>query len=112
MDPTLAPQPNRIRARRWPWLVATATLVVFGLANVLYPADEANRLFTAMFGAIILAFVLVGAMLCVRVPSNVIGPMLLGSGAMLGVTVAVGTLAIVGANRDDLPPPSSRPPCS
>ena len=59
-----------------------------------------------MFGAIIFAFVLVGALLCVRVPSNVIGPMLLGSGAMLAVTVAVGTLAIRGcATRGDLPVP-------
>ena len=80
-------------------------MLLFGLANVLYPADEANRLFTAMFGAIIFAFVLVGALLSVRVPSNVIGPMLLGSGAMLAVTVAVGTFAIVSATREDLPAP-------
>ena len=105
MDPTSPPRLNRTRRRRWPWLVAIATLVVFGLANVLYPAAEANRLFTAMFGAIIFAFVLVGALLSVRVPSNVIGPMLLGSGATLAVTVAVGTLAIVGAYREDLSAP-------
>ena len=80
-------------------------MLLFGFANVLYPAAEANRLFTAMFGAIILAFVLVGALLSVRVPSNVIGPMLLGSGATLAVTVAVGTLAIVSAGREDLPAP-------
>jgi hypothetical protein len=105
MDPTSPPRPNRFPARRWPWVVATATLVVFGLANVIYPAAEANRLFTAMFGAIIFAFVLVGALLSVRVPNNVIGPMLLGSGAMLAVTVALGTLAIVSATRED--PPAS-----
>ena len=105
MDPTSPPRLNRTRRRRWPWLVAIATLVVFGLANVLYPAAEANRLFTAMFGAIVFAFVLVGALLSVRVPSNVIGPMLLGSGATLAVTVAVGTLAIVGAYREDLSAP-------
>ena len=99
------PQTNRTRARRWPWLVAAAAMLMFALANVVYPADEANRLFTAMFGAIILAFVLVGALLCVRVPSNVIGPLLLGSGAMLAVTIAVGTIAIVGATRGDLPVP-------
>ena len=78
-------------------------MLMFGLANVFYPAAEANRLFTAMFGAIIFAFVLVGALLSVRVPGNVIGPMLLGSGTMLAVTVAVGTFAIVSATRDDLP---------
>ena len=94
-----------MRARRWPWLVAAAAMLMFGLANVSYPAAEANRLFTAMFGAITLVFVLVGALLCVRVPNNVIGPMLLGSGAMLAVTVAVGTFAIVSATRDDLPVP-------
>jgi hypothetical protein len=105
MDRTSPPRPLPDRARHWPWVVAAATLVVFGLANVLYPAAEANLLFTAMFGAIIFAFVLVGALLSVRVPSNVIGPMLLGSGAMLAATVAVGTLAIVSATRDDLPAP-------
>ena len=112
MDPTSPPRPLTNGARRWPWLVAAVALIaLFGLANVLYPAAEANRLFTAMFGAIIFAFVLVGALLSVRVPSNVIGPMLLGSGAMLAVTVAVGTLAIVAAQpAKTSPPPSSRPP--
>jgi hypothetical protein len=86
-------------------MVATAALVVFGLANVIYPADEADRLFTAMFGAIMFAFVLVGALLSVRVPRNVIGPMLLGSGTTLAVTVAVGTLAVVAATSGDLPTP-------
>ena len=103
MSPTSSPRTDRARAPRWPWVVAAVSLVVFGLANVIYPAAEANRVFTVMFGAIIFAFVLVGALLSVRVPNNVIGPMLLGSGATLAVTVAVGTLAIVSSTGDDIP---------
>ena len=105
MDRTLPPRPSPNRARRWPWLVAAAAILVFATANVIYPAADAEVLFTAMFGAIVLAFVLVGALLCVRVPSNVIGPMLLASGTTLAVAIAVGTLGVVAANRGDVPVP-------
>ena len=105
MDRTSPPRASRNAARRWPWLVAAAAILMFAVANVFYPAADANFLFTAMFGAIVLAFVLVGALLCVRVPSNVIGPMLLGSGTTLAMTIAVGTFAVVAATRGDLPVP-------
>src|ERR671912_1305536 len=48
-------------ARRWPWVVAVATLAVFLAANQLYPREDAELSFIAMFSSIIVAFVLVGA---------------------------------------------------
>ena len=103
MDRTPPPRPLRNAAQRWPWLVAAAAILTFAVANVFYPAADTDYLVTAMFGTIVLAFVLVGALLCVRVPSNVIGPLLLGSGTTLAVTIAVGMVATVAATRGDLP---------
>ena len=101
--PVSAPAVTGARPRRWPWVVAAATLVVFAVGNLLYPSEDAEILFTVMFSAIIGAFVLVGALLAVRVPSNPIGPMLLASGAVLATTIAVGTLALVGAAQGTVP---------
>jgi MFS family permease len=88
---------RRERVRRWPWLVAAGALGVFFVANVLYPSGDADIVWTGMFSAIIVAFVLVGALLAARVPSNPIGPVILGAGAMLAATIAIGTLGIVAA---------------
>src|SRR6186997_2444780 len=90
-----APSPRR----RWPWVVAAATLAVFVGANLAYPDAEADLVWTGMFTAIIVAFVLVGALLAVRVPANPIGPIILGSGALLATTVAIGTAGII-ADQD------------
>ena len=103
MDRTSPPRPLPDRARRWPWVVAAATLVVFGLANLLYSDIEVDLVWTAMFSSIIVAFVLVGALLAVRAPGNPIGTIILGSGALLATTVAVGTVASVAAERGDIP---------
>jgi hypothetical protein len=89
--------------RRWPWAIAIATLAVYLIANLLYPREDAELTFVAMFGAIIAAFVLVGALLAVRVPGNPIGPVILGSGALLASTVALGTLGVLGAAEDGVP---------
>ena len=97
--------PPAIRPRRWPWLVAAATLVVFVLANVLFPDADAELVWTSMFAGIILAFILVGALLSVRVPTNPVGPIILGSGALLATTVALGTVATVAPDRGDVPLP-------
>ena len=78
-----SPATRSTRTRRWPWLVAGATLVVFVLANALYPSADADLLWTGMFSLIIFAFVFVGALLASRVPDNPIGPVILGSGALL-----------------------------
>jgi hypothetical protein len=91
------------RPRRWPWVVAGATLALYLVANLLYPREDAELTFVAMFGSIIAAFVLVGALLAVRVPGNPIGPIILGSGALLASTVAIGTLGILGAARGGVP---------
>src|SRR6187549_448371 len=90
--------------RPWPWLVALASLLVFAIGNLLYPSGDADLGFTVVFSAIIGAFVFVGALLATRVPGNPIGYVMLGSGALLASTVAVGTVAILGAARGDVPP--------
>jgi len=92
-----------MRRRRWPWVVAVASLGIFAAANLGYPSADADLLWTAMFSSIIAAFVLVGALLSARVPGNLVGPVLLGSGAALAVTVAIGTFGIVAGTAGDVP---------
>ena len=92
-----------MRRRRWPWVVAAASLGIFAAANLSYPSAEADLLWTGMFSSIIVAFVLVGALLSARVPGNFVGPVLLWSGAVLATTVAIGTLGIVAAQAGDVP---------
>ena len=89
--------------RRWPWVVAAACLVVFVASNVIYPDADSDPVWTTMFGGIIAAFVIVGALLCVRVPDNPIGLVMLGSGVSLTTAVAVGMLAVVASDRGDVP---------
>jgi len=95
--------PSRTRDRRWPWLVAAGTLTVFCAATVLYGDVGVDLLWTIVFSSIIGAFVLVGALLTSRLPGNRIGPMILGSGALLAVTVAIGTLAELALARGGVP---------
>jgi hypothetical protein len=101
---TVAGGGSRAAGRPWPWLVAVASLLVFAIGNLLYPSDDADLGFTVVFSAIIGAFVFVGALLATRVPDNPIGYVMLGSGALLASTVAVGTVAILGAARGDVSP--------
>ena len=87
-----------MRRRRWPWVVAAASIVIFVVSNLAYPDGRVRLVWTTMFASIIAAFVVVGALLCVRVPGNPIGlVVLLGSGAVLATTVALGTFSVVAA---------------
>jgi hypothetical protein len=92
-----------MRRRRWPWVVAAACLVIFVASNVVYPEADSDPVWTTMFAGIIAAFVLVGALLCVRVPNNPIGLVILGSGVSLTATVAVGMLAVIATDRGNVP---------
>ena len=56
-----------------------------------------------MFTAILVAFVVVGAILTTRVPGNAVGPVLLFSGALLATTIAIGTFSVVGAATGSMP---------
>ena len=94
---------SRSRARVWPWLVAAGTLAVFGAATMLYGDVGVDLLWTIVFSSIIGAFVLVGALLTSRLLGNRIGPMILGSGALLAITVAIGTLAELALARGGVP---------
>ena len=95
--------PAARRLRRWPWIVAGATIALFAVANVVYPADEADLVFTVVFSAITLAFVLVGALLTSRVPGNLVGPLILGAGVTLAAVVAIGTFAVIATEIDGFP---------
>ena len=88
---------RRRASARWPWVIAAVSLALFGIANLLYLAADADLLWTAMFTAITSAFVIVGALLTTRVPGNAVGPVLLLSGTLLATTIAVGTLSVIGA---------------
>ena len=92
-----------MRSRRWPWVVAAITVAVFILGNVLYASTDVDVLWTGVFSLIVLAFVFVGALLTARVPGNLVGPVILASGACLATTIAVGTLGVLAAQRRDVP---------
>ena len=92
-----------MRRRRWPWVVALASIVIFVVSNLAYPEGESDLVWTAMFAGIIAAFVVVGALLCVRVPSNPIGLVMLGSGVTLAATVTLGMFSVLAADRGDVP---------
>ena len=102
--PTIEPGRPRRASRPWPWILALASLAVFAIANLLYPSADADLGFTIIFGAIIGAFVFVGALLATRVPANPIGRVILGSGALLATTVAIGTLSVLGTARGGVSP--------
>ena len=55
-----------------------------------------------MFSLIILAFVFVGALLTSRVPENLVGPVILASGACLASTIAIGSIGVLAAQRSDV----------
>ena len=92
-----------MRRRRWPWIVAAASIVIFVASNLAYPEGASDQVWTTMFAGIIAAFVVVGALLCVRVPSNPIGLVILGSGVTLAATVTLGMFSVVAADRGDIP---------
>src|SRR4051794_5821470 len=91
------------RQRRWPWVVAIAGLALSVVANVAVPNPLNDLSFTVLFFAIVVSFVTVGALLSVRVPANPIGPLILGSGAMLATTVALGAWSAADAGHGDVP---------
>ena len=81
-------------ARRGPWVIAAAAIVVFVLASVLDPNLDASA--NALFFGIATSLLLVGALLRTRVPGNRVGAMLLIAGVMLTTGVALGTYSIAG----------------
>ncbi len=85
-------------ARRGPWVVAVAAIVVFLLTSVLDPNLDAAA--NALFFGIATSLVLVGALLRTRVPGNRVGALLLIAGVMLTGGVVTGTYAIAGAQAD------------
>ena len=89
-------------ARRGPWVIAVAAIVVFVLTSVLDPNLDAAA--NALFFGIATSLVLVGALLRTRVPGNWVGAMLLIAGVMLTSGVVLGTYSIAGAEADPVWP--------
>jgi hypothetical protein len=85
-------------ARRGPWVIAVAAIVVFVLTSVLDPNLDAAA--NALFFGIATSLVLVGALLRTRVPGNRVGALLLIAGVMLTSGVVLGTYSIAGAQAD------------
>jgi len=75
-----------------------ATIVISGATNAVIPTDDFNPL-ELIDVAILFAFVLVGALLCARVPGNVVGPLLLASGVTLATTITLSSLAVFALDR-------------
>jgi MFS family permease len=89
--------------RRWPWIVAAVTLAAFLFACLFYPDIRRGPLFISIFGPIVAAFVVVGALMTSRVRTNVIGPMLLAAGIALAVTIAAGSFAFATRTNPGVP---------
>jgi len=85
-------------ARRGPWVIAVAAIVVFVLTSVLDPNLDAAA--NALFFGIATSLVLVGALLRTKVPGNRVGALLLIAGVMLTSGVVLGTYSIAGAQAD------------
>jgi hypothetical protein len=92
--------------RRWPWLVALAAGVFYGLALLPWPGtgtwtgpstDLENLFFAIVVGVAIIALAGVGALLIERVPSNVIGYLLLVAGGLMGLGSVIGRYALDGS---------------
>jgi len=85
-------------ARRGPWVIAVAAIVVFAVTSVLDPNLDAAA--NALFFGIATSLVLVGALLRTKVPGNRVGALLLIAGVMLTGGVVLGTYSIAGAQAD------------
>ena len=104
MDRTSTLPPTLTRARRWPWLVAIASLLACVLGMVLYPPNEIAAIWTVMISSITVVFASVGALLSVRVPGNRVGTVLLVAGATIAAATTFGVVSLVVAERGDIPP--------
>jgi hypothetical protein len=87
-----------MNARRFSWVVAGASIGLFVLAWILYPAEDDGA--NVLFFGVVTSLVLVGALLQTRVPGNRVGAMLLTAGVMLSTGVALGTYSLLGAHAD------------
>jgi hypothetical protein len=91
---------NVSRPSHWPWLIAPATIAVFVVIGLVDPVRGFYPLVMITLSAIVLLEV-VGALLWSRVPGNVIGPLLVATGATLAATIAVGTVTTIAAVHAD-----------
>jgi hypothetical protein len=94
--------PAALRRRRWPWVLAVATIVISAVTNGVLPSDHFSPL-ELIDVAILFAFVLVGALLSARVPGNVVGPLLLTSGVTVATTITLSSVAVFALDRGDVP---------
>jgi len=79
-------------------IVGYAVLGVIGLMN--FGPELADPVSTAMFGAVVAAFSLMGALLIRRVPENRIGALLLAAGTAQTASIAVLAYAGIGGSAD------------
>src|SRR4029077_16286344 len=87
--------------RRWPWAVAAADLAGFAVVAVAFSLDPSFRV---VAGSGVVSPVLVGSLLMVRAPTNVVGALLLAAGTLLALSVGFGTYGAWSlAGTDPLP---------
>ncbi|HEX5014844.1 MAG TPA: hypothetical protein VFV72_11880 [Candidatus Limnocylindrales bacterium] len=93
---------DRRERRRWPWVLAAATMVIFLATNAVVARADLDL--AGLFDlATLLYFVFVGAFLCARVPGNVVGTLLLASGVTLAATITLSSLAAFAAEQGTVP---------
>lgn len=84
-------------------IVDIAGYAVFGVVGLMnFGPELADPVSTALFGAVVAAFSLMGALLIRRVPENRTGPLLLATGT--AQTAAIAVLAYAGLGRSAVPP--------
>src|SRR5262245_2260077 len=90
------------RRPRWPWVLAVATAVITPVVSALTdegPFEPLNLIVVP----ILLAFLFVGALLCSRVPGNVVGPLLMMSGVILATQVSLSSVVTFASDRGAVP---------
>lgn len=95
---------DRRPRRRWPWIFALATMALFLGINGAFSArdlDVAGLLDLSTLSA----FLLVGALLCSRVPGNIVGPLLLGAGVTTAVEISLSSFETFATKQGTVPLP-------
>jgi hypothetical protein len=95
VDPAL--RGGTMTRSRTVWTIAGLDLAVFLLTSLR--SSDGGVAAVILFVVGLASFVGVGALLCSRVPENPIGPLLLGAGTILVISIVIGEYADIGKTQ-------------